>query len=301
MRRQLKLAVSLLLRAWDILHDAFFRLIGKPLPPRCMVLYYHAIPARHRALFARQLDTILRIARPVSTNPNGGLTPGTRYVSVTFDDGFVSVLHNAAPELKARQIPWTIFVPSGRLGQKPDWLKRAHLAAREDRVMTREELRQLSTDPLVTIGSHTVGHVNLLEVDPQRASSELAESKEHLENLLARPVLQFSYPFGGRSPAIDDQARSAGYTQLFCSEPTYAVFPSPSPSRPPSSALGRPASVLRPLSSERVLLSSDLCPLNSLPIGRASVDPDMSPLEFRLKILGAYRWLGRRDHKTTDH
>jgi len=271
MKRSAKLAISLLLRAWDILHDAFFRLIGKPLPPRCMVLYYHAIPAQSRALFASQLDTILKVARPVPTNPKGDLCAGTRYVSVTFDDGFISVLQNAAPELEARQIPWTIFIPSGRLGQKPDWLKHAHPAAREDRVMTADELRKLARDPLVNVASHTVTHANLPDLDSHAAFEELSRSKARLEEIVGRPVNQFSYPFGARTPALDQQARAAGYMHIFCSKPDF------------------------------VPLSTLSFQPSNIPIGRASVDPDMSPLEFRLKILGAYRWLGRRDHKTTDH
>ena len=262
MKRRIKLAISLAVRAWDILHDTACRLVGRQLPPRCMVLYYHAIPARHRALFARQLDTILKLASPISTNPNGSLTPGARYVSITFDDGFASVLENAAPELKKRKIPWTLFVPSGCLGQQPAWLRDANGAARQDRVLTAEELRHLASDPLVMIGSHTVAHPNLLEVGPDRAAAELGNSKADLEAAIGKPVRQLSYPFGARSPAIDQQARQLGYQRLFSSEPVYAFRSGDEPVT-----------------------------------GRASVDPDTSWLEFRLKLLGAYRWqavVGRR-------
>ncbi len=122
--------------------------------------------------------------------------------------------------------------------------------------MTVEELRALAKDPLVTFGSHTVNHVRLTELDLKSASSELARSKAELETVLERPVRQFSYPFGARTPALDQQARKAGYRRLFSSEPT------------------------------RAFQTAD-----EFVTGRFSVSPEISLLEFRLKVVGAYRWL----------
>jgi peptidoglycan/xylan/chitin deacetylase (PgdA/CDA1 family) len=262
MKRQLKLAISLLVHAYDV----SCRVLGLQRAPRCVVLYYHAVPAQHRGQFAQQLDLLLQVARPLPTEPLASLAPGQHYVVVTFDDGFVSVKENAAPELQRRRIPWTIFVPSGCLGQTPAWMRHAPAVARSDRVMTREELRALINDPLVTIGSHTVRHAHLVEVGPERARAELAESKVELERILDRPVDQFSYPFGARNPALDQQARALGYRRLFSSNPAPAC---------------RGA--------------------DEFVSGRISVDPWDSILEFRLKLLGAYRWLAKSDHETSDH
>jgi len=195
----------------------------------------------------------------LSTHPPTKLEPGKPYAVVTFDDGFVSVKDHAAPELRRRRIPWTIFVPSTCLGQPPGWLRHAPLAARQDRVMTAAELRELAADPLVTVGSHTATHAHLVEIGPDRAARELVQSKADLENVLQRAVDQFSYPFGARTPALDEQARAAGYRRLFTSNPAPAF-------RTPEEWV----------------------------TGRISVDPDISPMEFRLKLLGAYRWLARR-------
>ena len=256
MKRLIKLLVSLVVRACDVMRMVLLYLTGRKPPPICVVLYYHSVSARHRQLFARQMDVLLEVARPLSTDPPPALDGGTHYVAITFDDGFVSVLENAAPELRQRRIPWTIFVPSGCLGQSPVWLRRATRAIREDRVMTAEELRALARDPLVTIGSHTVAHAHLVEVGPEQAAVEMARSKADLESVLERSVSQFSYPFGARTPALDQQARRLGYRRLFSSDP-------------------RPA-----------FQSSD-----EFVTGRINMDPDVSPLEFRLKVHGAYRWL----------
>ncbi len=254
-KRYLKLSVSLLVRGFDVLRERAGRLLGLPAAPRCVVIYYHAVPDEHRQLFARQMDTLLTLAKPISCVPSQPLPPGQRYVCVTFDDGFFSVMRNAAPELAQRQIPWTVFVPSGRLGARPDWLRQAHPAARQDRVMTSVELRALAQDPLVTIGSHTIVHANLLEVGPEHAATELSQSRAQLEETVGQPIKVFSYPFGARNSALDGEARRVGYEKLFCSEPTEAFK----------------------------TREEFLC-------GRFNVDPDIWPLEFRLKITGAYRW-----------
>lgn len=260
MKRRLKMLISLSLRGYDVLCGGTVnRFIRQP-RPACVVLYYHAVPSQHRELFAQQMEMLLRLAEPLSTESPSAMQPGKRYVAVSFDDGFVSVLENAAPELRSRGIPWTMFVPSGLLGQRPAWLRKAHPAARQDRVMTAAEIRSLAESPLVTIGSHTVNHAHLVEVGPAKAAIELAQSKSDLEGILNRSVTQFSYPFGARTPALDQQAFSLGYRRLF------STAPEPS-----------------------IRYSQDLV------IGRVAVDPDISPLEFRLKVLGAYRWIAKKN------
>ena len=261
MKRSLKLAISLVVRIWDVARGKLARLTGRLPAPTCVVLYYHAVPAQHRERFARQMDLVQKLTRPLPAAQTSALNAGQHYAIITFDDGFVSVMQNAAPELQRRQIPWTMFVPSGCFGQTPAWLRNAPAASHQDRVMTRDELRALVKDPLVTIGSHTVAHAHLVEVGPDRAAAELADSKAELERIVERPVDQFSYPFGARSAALDEQARALGYRRLFSTNPI------------PVS--GRP---------------------DEFVLGRIAVDPDTSPLEFRLKLLGAYRWLAKRDH-----
>lgn len=255
LKHTLKLAISLVVRACDATIEAVRKVLRCPPRGRCVVLYYHAVPADQRSLFSRQMDVLLELATPLPSGPAPLLERGRRYVMVTFDDGFLSVKENALPELRHRQIPSTIFVPSGCLGQNPAWLRHARSETAAERVMTAEELRELTREPLVTIGSHTVAHVHLGEVSAERAQRELFESKAQLEAALGRPVEHFSYPFGGRNSRLDAAAAQAGYRRLFSSEPSCTS------------------------GSADAFVS-----------GRISVDPDISPLEFRLKVLGAYRW-----------
>src|SRR5204863_7402170 len=111
------------------------------------VLVYHTISSPSEPLpgdidispeaFALQLDWLARRRAVVdlikTLNPNRGRNP----VAITFDDGFRDNLTVALPLLEKYSMPATVFVTSGFLG-KDDYL-------------SREELRELSRHPLITI------------------------------------------------------------------------------------------------------------------------------------------------------
>jgi peptidoglycan/xylan/chitin deacetylase (PgdA/CDA1 family) len=182
------------------------------------------------------------------------MIPG-RNVAVTFDDGFHSVVENAAPELVKRGIPFTMFVPSGCLGGRPPWIANANHPSWKERVLSAAELRDVANDSLATIGSHSVTHANLLSLDTAGSQEELARSKAELEFVLGRQVELFSFPHGAHTARHVEQARQAGYRMVFTIEPS------------------------------AVSGDSDL-----YTVGRVAADPEDWPIEFRLKIWGAYRW-----------
>lgn len=126
---------------------------------------------------------------------------------------------------------------------------------RLDKVMTVQQLLDLPED-LVTIGSHTLTHPFLPETTRADAYQEIVESRKELERMLARPIELFSFPFGGFTQPLVDICREAGYHRVFTTLPTLA-FTSP----------------------------------EGFVVGRVRADTDDWPLETRLKIAGAYRWL----------
>jgi peptidoglycan/xylan/chitin deacetylase (PgdA/CDA1 family) len=255
-KRLLKLLISLLLHGWDLGGGLFRKLSGRESPASCVVLYYHAVADQQRGEFARQMDILLRLAKPISADHQTPLAPGQRYAAVTFDDGFVSVIQNALPELQDRSIPATIFVPTGSLGRSPLWITDPSSPSRKETVLSAEELKGLNGTNLLTIGSHSVNHPNFLKSEPAQARAELVESKSTLEQILGSEVVLFSFPHGAHNEPLLQQAKEAGYRRVFTIEPTPAFRRT-----------------------------------NEFAVGRTLVDPsDWSP-EFRLKLLGAYRWL----------
>jgi len=254
MKRSLKVVISFGFLAVARLRGWLGHLLGEKGRVSCVVLYYHAIPPEQRQRFARQMDMLQRWAKPIRADIMEPLPAGQNYAAVTFDDGFQSVAANALPELHSRQIPTTIFVVTGCLGQSPGWLSEGYLANESETTMTAEHLRALNPT-FVAFGSHTVTHPRLTRLSVEEARREIEGSRRNLEKLVNQPVSLFSFPYGLFSPDLVQWCREAGYQRVFTTEPL--------------TAFSEPGEFLT---------------------GRVSVNPTDWPLEFWLKLLGSYRW-----------
>lgn len=58
------------------------------------------------------------------------------------------------------------------------------------------EIITLSSDPLCTIGSHTVSHPNLSIMSPEDQRIEIEVAKKKLESLIQKPIAHFAFPYG---------------------------------------------------------------------------------------------------------
>ncbi len=67
--------------------------------------------------------------------------------------------------------------------------------------MTWDELRELNSNPLVTIGAHTLNHYNLLKLPEADARREIVESRQRVAAELNAPVEHFAFPYGNRDAA----------------------------------------------------------------------------------------------------
>ncbi|WP_252311419.1 polysaccharide deacetylase family protein [Sinobaca sp. H24] len=117
---------------------------------------------------------------------------------ISFDDADESIVDEALPILEERDIPFTVFVISGQVGEQDfesqplaDW----------------GDLRTLRDSGLATIGSHTHDLHRLAEENQDKAiflkeenkdmfEEDLARSVEVLESELDIEVTEFAYPFG---------------------------------------------------------------------------------------------------------
>jgi len=59
-----------------------------------------------------------------------------------------------------------------------------------------DNIAELAADPLVSIGSHTLNHYNLINLPDEIAWSEIAESQRIIESRINKKVLHFCYPLG---------------------------------------------------------------------------------------------------------
>jgi peptidoglycan/xylan/chitin deacetylase (PgdA/CDA1 family) len=124
-------------------------------------------------------------------------------VVITFDDGCETDLITAAPLLRQLGFNGTFYVTVGFLG------KRGYLS--------RTQLRDLS-DLGVEVGSHSMSHSYLTDLDDEQLSYELANSKDELQQVTGRPIDHFSCPGGRWSQRIGAQAKQAGYRSVATSQ-----------------------------------------------------------------------------------
>jgi len=196
LKRLLKLLISFLVYLADISLRQIRKSLGIPSPGICVVLLYHGVTAGNRSRFCRQMDDLLRLAQPIPLENPEAMEKGRHYAAVTLDDGYLSDLENALPELQKRRIPAAFFISPGCVGHYPNWLGHAYQRLLHEPIMTAEQIRILGEHRQVSIGSHGMHHLNLVSLSESEAFGELEDSKLELERLLDRKIGMFSFPFG---------------------------------------------------------------------------------------------------------
>lgn len=222
---------------------------------RRVVIFYHGISRTDVSGFTRQMAYLARECSVVKPSMiREARADGTKVlVAVTFDDAFVSVRENALPVLREYGLPTGVFVPTGCLGRKPGWAMTDDCRARDDVVMSKQEIAELSHEGIEVL-SHTVSHAILTETDDGRLEKELAESRKELQKITGHEILAVSYPHGAHDARVCNAAKRAGYKLGFTVEP------------------------------EMVECSSD-----DMRLGRFAVSPRDSLTKFRLKVNGSYQ------------
>lgn len=77
--------------------------------------------------------------------------------------------------------------------------------------LTWDELAEMLSSGLLTVGSHTQSHPMLTKIPTEEVRQELLESKNLIEQHLSIPVNHFSYPHSAYNMEIANELRLIGY------------------------------------------------------------------------------------------
>ena len=190
--------------------------------------------------------------QPATSNPQ----PSTRYVVLTFDDGYRDFYTEAYPVLQKYGFGATVFLPTEFIDDKGQKIKdKEHLSWRD--------VRELHKDG-INFGSHTVTHPKLKLLKREDIVYEIRQSRKIIEDKLGESIESFSCPYA--FPAEDRKFTRFLKETLLESGYRYGV----------STRIGTTSK------------DDDIFFLKRIP---ANSCDDIS--FFRAKLEGAYDWLNR--------
>ncbi len=179
------------------------------------ILLYHHIDDKPGSLyvgtgtFAAQMDylvangyTSLTLPEVVSDLVSGQFP--AKPVVLTFDDGYRDMYNNAYPILRSKNLKATFFLIS-QLMEGADYL-------------TWEQAREMSGNPLVTIGDHTLSHRSLPALSEEDMKGEILSAKSIIESKLGTTINVFAYPYGSYTSRADKYLQEGGFVAAVTTE-----------------------------------------------------------------------------------
>ncbi|MFP6616912.1 MAG: polysaccharide deacetylase family protein [Candidatus Hydrogenedentota bacterium] len=158
------------------------------------ILTYHSVGDRDHEMNVSRLDFVEQmqwLSENATVISVGDAAQGKPGIAITFDDGYVDNLTNAAPILKEFGFPAIVYMVAGKAGGTLD--QESDLECGQ--LMTWDEVRALESNG-VSIGGHTLTHARLSTLTDDEQAREVQECTRILETELGHPVESFAYPYG---------------------------------------------------------------------------------------------------------
>ncbi|TDM10571.1 intercellular adhesin biosynthesis polysaccharide N-deacetylase [Macrococcus lamae] len=147
-------------------------------------------------------------------------------VWLSFDDADVTTYKNAMPILKKHDVPATVFVIAGQVGNP---------SFNNIRIATWSQLRAMKKSGVFDFGSHTYNmhelknnHSVLNTAKPSEFKADLKHSRKVIKKELGVTVDTFAYPYGDATDKIVKTLEEADFDNAFILAP-YAVTKDNSP------------------------------------------------------------------------
>jgi peptidoglycan/xylan/chitin deacetylase (PgdA/CDA1 family) len=136
------------------------------------------------------LDDVIDALQANTTLPN-------KCVSLTADDGYLSIHDNAYPLLKEFQMSMAIFVATEAIDN------------RFPAMMSWQQLDEMSD--LVAVYNHGVSHSHLVGKESEEIAAEIISAQIRLKIELGTKTKFFAYPYGEFDDTTYDQLQALGY------------------------------------------------------------------------------------------
>jgi peptidoglycan/xylan/chitin deacetylase (PgdA/CDA1 family) len=175
-------------------------------------------------------------------------------VVITIDDGWQSNLDNIVPLAVEKKVPvaifvstevvekgsgywWSYIMEARKMGLSKESVEFFKTIDNEDRIkiieetkskiqisreaLTVEQVRDISSNEYVSIGSHSVSHPILPRCTNEESKHEILHSKQMIETWTNKEVKYFAFPNGDYSNREVSLLRRFGYTLAFSTEQKY--------------------------------------------------------------------------------
>lgn len=158
------------------------------------ILMYHHVDDKSGSLyvskstFAGQMDYLVNkgyntvTLSDVVESLQGLRTLPAKPLVITFDDGYQDNYLNAYPILRERNMKATFFIITQLVGG--------------GEYLTWDQLREMTGNPLVTVGDHTLSHKAVVMETETQMKDEILSAQSILESRLGVKVNTFAYPYG---------------------------------------------------------------------------------------------------------
>lgn len=169
--------------------------------------YYHHVFDDEKRDFERQLKYLKNFGEFISIDDACDLIAANdpisgRYFCVSFDDGYRCCYTNMMEVTANLDIPVIIYLPTDYTGLnendpadivkiKQNYPENPNL----ELFLTWEQCREMLQHK-ISFGSHTCGHVNLIQLTDVQIEQELLLSKNKIEHELSVPCVHFACPWG---------------------------------------------------------------------------------------------------------
>jgi peptidoglycan/xylan/chitin deacetylase (PgdA/CDA1 family) len=155
--------------------------------------------AEHFQTIQQKGFTPLTLEQLVTHLQTGAALP-PKPILLTFDDNYLGEYLYAFPLLKQYNYPAVWLVHTHYVGSQAGKPK-----------ATWAQLQEIMQSGLITVASHTVNHLRLDTLSPEKIDYELKESKRVLEQQLGVPIQYFTYPEGDFIESVKQKVVEAGY------------------------------------------------------------------------------------------